>query len=168
MCEDKKECPTARMLRVPQSTRWDSDLVDRMFADLPFKPCDTSLQSSNRVDDLSNKGGECQYGCRFNPGWIGVSGEANRRRELARIRKQHGISQICAQCGDELVPESTARRRLHCKRPRSAMMFRIPESLLDAAKEKLRFFARGTRHLGESTRSRGEHCRRRSFRKTRK
>lgn len=86
----------------------------------------------------SNKGGECQYGCRFNPGWIGVSGEANRRRELARIRKQHGISQICAQCGDELVPESTARRRLHCKRPRSAMMFRIPESLLDAAKEKLR------------------------------
>ena len=52
MCENKKECPTARMLRVPQSTRWDSDLVERMFADLPFKPCDTSLQSSNRVDDF--------------------------------------------------------------------------------------------------------------------
>lgn len=54
MCENKKECPTARMLRVPQSTRWDSDLVDRMFADLPFKPCDTSLQSSNRVDDYQD------------------------------------------------------------------------------------------------------------------
>ncbi|MBC6767353.1 hypothetical protein CRD08_00175 [Corynebacterium sp. LK15] len=52
MCENTQECPTARMLRVPQSTRWDSDLVDRMFADLPFKPCDTSLQSSNRVDDF--------------------------------------------------------------------------------------------------------------------
>lgn len=48
------------------------------------------------------------------------------------------------------------------------MMFRIPESLLAAAKEKLRFFARGNQHLGESTRSHGEHCRRRSFRKTRK
>ena len=52
MCENKKECPTAQMLRVPQSTRWDRDLVERMFADLPFKPCDTSLQSSNRVDDF--------------------------------------------------------------------------------------------------------------------
>lgn len=52
MCNDNNQCPTARMLRVPQSTRWDSDLVDRMFADLPFKPCDTSFQSSNRVDDF--------------------------------------------------------------------------------------------------------------------
>ncbi|TXS79378.1 hypothetical protein CHU72_08410 [Corynebacterium sp. LK12] len=52
MCENKNECPTARMLRVPQSTRWDSDLVERMFADLPFKPRDTSFQSSNRVDNF--------------------------------------------------------------------------------------------------------------------
>lgn len=52
MNSDERKCPTARMLRVPQQARWDNDLVDRMFADLPFKPHDTSLQSSDRVDNF--------------------------------------------------------------------------------------------------------------------
>lgn len=104
MCENKKECPSARMLRVPQSTRWDSDLVERMFADLPFKPCDTSLQSSNRVDDFLKRTVNV---VEENPDRIGLT---LLNGFIPNLRKQNNQNQP----NHSAQPDEARTLRLHC------------------------------------------------------
>lgn len=51
--------------------------------------------------------GPCQWGCGFNPGYCGISGDTARFDELLEKHPERDTYGTCGVCNDVLVPEST-------------------------------------------------------------
>lgn len=58
------------------------------------------------MNAIPNEGGQCQWGCDFNPGYCGISGQPSRFAQLEQKLHEGTSTRMCTRCGDVLVPES--------------------------------------------------------------